>query len=218
MWYHILASTSLTLFWEANLLGTLVTVVWKWAQIWLLVFKQLPVICGSLLCYTTTLQQSGFIYLRRFESDYVTGLFANLAEKIWTRAYKMIVFLHNWNLFIIIWLDFLIHRKHFKWNSAMFTTWHFRSSRSLIWSRIWGGQPMPKNNKASMQKQFAKHIQPLLSRNRLPANITLSLYWGDRCSTQFKIVNPYYFLRDSFYEIGPRAQFHRLSCKAQKFA
>ena len=40
-------------------------------------------------------------------------------------------FLHNWNLFIIIWLDFLIHRKHFKWNSAKFTTWHFRSSRSL---------------------------------------------------------------------------------------
>ena len=32
-----------------------------------------------------------------------------------------------------IWLDFLIHWKHFKWNSANFTTWHFRSSRSLIY-------------------------------------------------------------------------------------
>ena len=27
----------------------------------------------------------------------------------WIRALEMIVFLHNWNLFTIIWLDFLIH-------------------------------------------------------------------------------------------------------------
>ena len=66
-----------------------------------------------------------------FESDYVTGLFTNLPEKRWIRAFKMNgVFLHNWNLFIVIWLHFPILWKHFKWILAR-KRWE--PSKAQIW-------------------------------------------------------------------------------------
>jgi hypothetical protein len=88
-------------------------------------------VSGSLLCYTLTLQQSGFHKLELPTTTLWDWLRNGVFSQISLDAFEMIFFLHNWNQFITIWLNFLIHWKHFKWNSAKFTTWHFRSSRSL---------------------------------------------------------------------------------------